>query len=131
MPTLRLQAVQAPHDVEQRSFRLTLSVVELVRQIEPELRQALADRIIVAATDFGVDVSEAVVHSTPKTQVSKLVATRRTTREMAFLLHLLKGIQMAAEPALRPLIEEAAALQEELAGLIVRLRQDAERESRQ
>jgi four helix bundle protein len=106
-----------------------LAVVELVRQIEHELPQALSNRIIVAATNFGVDVSEAVVHSTPKTQITKLVAARRTTREMAFLLHLLKGIQMAAEPGLRPLLEEAAALQDEITGLIVRARQEAERAS--
>ena len=106
-----------------------MAVVELVRQVEHEIPQALSDRIIVAATNFGVDVSEVVIHSTPKTQINKLVAARRTTREMAFLLRLLKGIQMAAEPGLRPLIEEAAALQDELTSLIVRARQDAERES--
>lgn len=100
-----------------------------MRQIEHELPQALSNRIIVAATNFGVDVSEAVVHSTLKTQITKLVAARRTTREMAFLLHLLKGIQMAAEPGLRPLLEEAAALQDEITGLIVRARQEAERAS--
>ena len=126
-----MQGVQALHDVEHRSYQLTLSVVELVRQVEPELPQALADRIIVAATNFGVDVSEALVHTTPKTQVSKLAEARRTTRELAFLLRLLKGIQMAAEPALRPLVEEAAALQDELTNLILRVRQEAEREGGQ
>ena len=131
MRTSRLQGVQALHDIEQRSFQLTLSIVELVRQIEPELPQALADRIIVAATNFGADVSEALVHSTPKNQISKLAEARRTTREMAFLLRLLNGIQMAAEPALRPLIEEAAALQDGLTNLILRVRQEAERESPQ
>ncbi|MFO7973135.1 MAG: four helix bundle protein [Candidatus Hydrogenedentota bacterium] len=129
MRTSRLQGTQALHDVEERSYELTLAVVELVRQVEHELPQALSDRIIVAATNFGVDVSEAVVHSTPKTQISKLVAARRTTREMAFLLRVLKGIQMAAEPGLRPLIEEAAALQDEITSLILRTRQEVERES--
>ena len=127
--TSRLNGVQALHDIERRAYELTLAVVELVRQVEPELPQALADRMIVAATNFGVDASEALVHTNPKTQVTKLVAARRTTREMAFLLRLLKGIKMAADPGIRPLIEEAAALQDELTGLILRTRQEMERES--
>jgi four helix bundle protein len=121
--------MQALHDIEQRSFQLTLSIIELVRQIEPELPQALADRIIITATNFGAGVSEALVHSTPRNQINKLAGARRATREMAFLLRLLNGIQMAAEPALRPMLEEAAALQDELTRLILRVRQEAERAS--
>ncbi|MGI6461903.1 MAG: four helix bundle protein [Candidatus Hydrogenedentales bacterium] len=127
MRTSRLEGMQALHNLEQRSFQLTLSIMELVRQIEPELPQALADRIITIAIDFGAGVSEALAHSTPKNKINKLAGARRATREMAFLLRLLNGIEMAAEPALRPMLEEAAALQDELTGLILRVRQEVER----
>ena len=129
MRTSRLQGVQALHDIEQRSFQLTLSIVELVRQIEPELPQPLPTGSLSPRPISGGRGGAGAQH--PRNQINKLAGARRATREMAFLLRLLNGIQMAAEPALRPLIEEAAALQDELTNLILRVRQEAERESPQ